>query len=165
MPGWERRKRPGTTSPNSSNSAQLRRGACLDALVSAYLGEAGEGMKRLEAYLAAKVKDSASLYDAACVYSAASQAIAEKDRSQARLFVDRGSTAQKCRGGRLYELFEHADRRRFRSHSATSGLPGNPPGRAPRDAPYTAVWHSSLSFTSTEVHGLDPREHLARCRA
>jgi hypothetical protein len=30
---------------------------------------------------------------------------------------------------------------------------------------YAAVWHSSPWLASTEVHGLGPSEHLARCRA
>jgi formylglycine-generating enzyme required for sulfatase activity len=30
---------------------------------------------------------------------------------------------------------------------------------------YAAVWHPSNQATSTEVHGLDPEQHRARCRA
>src|SRR5262249_51039014 len=32
------------------------------------------------------------------------------------------------------------------------------------DRHYAAVWQPSPLFTSTEVHGLDPPEHLTRCR-
>jgi hypothetical protein len=30
---------------------------------------------------------------------------------------------------------------------------------------YTALWHPSPLWTSTEVHGLDPADHLARCNS
>jgi formylglycine-generating enzyme required for sulfatase activity len=33
------------------------------------------------------------------------------------------------------------------------------------DRSYTAIWHESAVLTSTEVHGLDPAQHLARCQS
>ena len=65
-----------------SKSAKVK--MYLDAIVSAYVGDDVEGMKRLETFIAENEDDSGSLYNAACAYSIASETFKDKGRRQVK---------------------------------------------------------------------------------
>ena len=62
-----------STSDTASHKAGMR--AYLSAVVSAYLDEDAEGMKRLEAFIEENKDDNDSLYAAACAYSTARSSV------------------------------------------------------------------------------------------
>ena len=139
-------------------------GACLDAVISAYLGKEGEGTKRLEAFLVASTKPPELLYDAACAYALASQAVAKKDAGKTRLFADRAVALLKDAIAAGYtdyaKMQNEPDFDPLREHPGFLEILKT----ARLERRYTAVWHSSPSFVATEVHGLDRGAHLVRCR-
>ena len=136
----------------------------LDAVVSAVLGDDAEGMKRLEAMLAASTKESGMLYNAACACSLASRIVAKKDTGKAKAYADRAVALLKdaVAGGYVdyLHMLSDPDLDPLREHPGFVEI--LKVGRL--DHRYATVWHSSATLTSTEVHGLDPSEHLVRCR-
>jgi serine/threonine protein kinase/formylglycine-generating enzyme required for sulfatase activity len=138
--------------------------AYLDALVSAYLGEETEGVKRLEAVLAKQSKNPAFLYDASCAYSLISQAAARKDPAQANRYREHAVALLRQAVAHGYSDYAH-----LRSDSDFEPIRQGENFQAlleqlKLERHYAAVWHPSTHFTSTEIHGLDTAEHLARCR-
>jgi formylglycine-generating enzyme required for sulfatase activity/tRNA A-37 threonylcarbamoyl transferase component Bud32 len=64
-------------------------------------------------------------------------------------------------GNRNYEQMQtHTDLDGVRGHPGFAAVLG--PGHLERR--YAAVWHESAALVSAESHGLDPAQHLARCR-
>ena len=63
--------------------------ANLDAVVSAYLGDDVEGMKRLESLIAENTKNVTFLVSAAAAYSRSSQVVATKHSDRVRSYIDR----------------------------------------------------------------------------
>lgn len=139
--------------------------AYVDAVVSAHLGEDAEGMKRLEAVLAASAKQSGLLYNAACACSLVSRIVAEKNKSKAKSYADRAVALLKDDVAAGHTDYLHMqtdpDLDPLRQHPGFLDI--LKAGRLDRH--YTAIWQSGTRFASTEVHGLDPSEHLTRCRA
>jgi serine/threonine protein kinase/formylglycine-generating enzyme required for sulfatase activity len=138
--------------------------AYAEAIVSAYLGEDVEPMKRLETTLAANAKNFDFLYNSACAYAVASQALAGKDQTRVNAY-----------GERAVALLKEAIANGYTNYSQIQTDPDLDPlrrnpgfgsllqgGKVERH--YAAVWHPVAGWTSTEVHGLDPVAHLARCR-
>jgi formylglycine-generating enzyme required for sulfatase activity len=145
-------------------SSDLRLQAYLDAVVSAYLGEDAEGMQRLEAALAATAKHADWLYTAARAFAVASQAVRGKNAAQAKRYADRAvALLQEALASGFSDwlwMQTIADLDPIRQDPRYLALLD----RAKLDRQYVAVWHANARFTSTELHGLAPGAHLARCR-
>ncbi|HLN28584.1 MAG TPA: protein kinase [Gemmataceae bacterium] len=140
--------------------------AYADALVAAYLGDEDQGMKRLEAAVTANAKQAGFLYDAACAYSLATEAVAKKkDQTRARSYADRAVALLKQAIAQGYSDYMHmetdSDLDPIRQHIGYSALLKG----VALDRRYTAVWRESALSASVEVHGLDPVEHLARSKS
>jgi formylglycine-generating enzyme required for sulfatase activity/tetratricopeptide (TPR) repeat protein len=139
--------------------------AYADAVVSAFLGEDAAGMKRLEAGIAANGKDADFLYNAACACAVASRALVGKDGAKAKRYSDRALALIKeavANGYTNYlQMQTDPNLDPLREQPAFTQL--LQVGRLERH--YLAVWHPVAGFRSTEVHGLDPDQHLARCRS
>jgi serine/threonine protein kinase/formylglycine-generating enzyme required for sulfatase activity len=146
-----------------STDANLK--AYLDAVVAVYLGEDAEGMKLLEAAITTNPKQADFLYNAACAYSVASQDVAGKEITKAKLYAERAVALLKEAVANGY-----SDYSKMQTDPDLGPLQDQPGFRAvlaagKLDRLYAAVWHVSTTLTSSEVHGLDPAEQLARCRA
>jgi hypothetical protein len=143
----------------STDAAQK---AHVDAIVSAHLGEDAEGLKRLETVIAANPKQVDFLYNAACAYSVASQVVGGKDAARAKKYADRAVALLQQAIANGYWNYSHMqadpDLDPIRGQLGTILKPGSLERR------YTAAWHPVAGHTSTEIHGLDPVAHLARCQ-
>jgi formylglycine-generating enzyme required for sulfatase activity len=137
--------------------------AYLDAVVSAYLGDDAAGLKRLEAALVQSGQPASFLYNAACAYALASQAVAKKEPARAGVYASRAVALLKeavdkgQSSARLHvdpDLDPLRDYPAFRAWLRAANVHRH----------YAAVWHPLADLTSFEVHGLDPAAHLARCR-
>jgi formylglycine-generating enzyme required for sulfatase activity/tetratricopeptide (TPR) repeat protein len=140
-------------------------GAYTDAVVAAYLGDDEQGMKRLEAAVTANAKESGFLYDAACVYSIASDAVVKKEPTRAKSYADRAIALLKQAISQGFSNYLHmetdSDLDPIRQHAGYKELLKG----AGLDRRYTAVWHPNPSLSSAEIHGLGPAEHLASCKS
>jgi formylglycine-generating enzyme required for sulfatase activity len=138
------------------------RKAYLEAVVSAHLGDCAEGMKRLEAALDSNPEQARFLYQAACAYAVASGLCAGKDGDKAKRFADRAvDLLEKAvnRGFCSPELLD-SDLDPLRGHAGFLRLLQT--GKLDRS--YIAVWHPRADLRSLKVYGLDPIEHVARCK-
>jgi serine/threonine protein kinase/formylglycine-generating enzyme required for sulfatase activity len=135
--------------------------AYLEAVVSAYLGEEAEGMKRLEAAINSNPEQANLLYHAACAYSVASGIFAGKDVKKADHFAGRAiELLENCIASGYYPTIqEESDLDPVRHHPRYLGL--LQAGKLERS--YIAIWHPRGDLISTQVHGADPIEHLCRC--
>jgi formylglycine-generating enzyme required for sulfatase activity/tetratricopeptide (TPR) repeat protein/ribosomal protein S27E len=160
-----------------------------DACVSALVGDDVAGMQRLEAVVSANNQDPAYLYDAACAYAVSADALFIRNPARVVAAVGTGGglpgapfvlqlpeavarpAAYRERAIALltraiiagYRDFAHmaadADFYSLRDNPAfTALLRRGDPGRR-----YAAVWQRGSNVFQTEVHGLDPVAHLARC--
>ena len=140
-------------------------GAYTDAVVAAYLGDDEQGMKRLEAAIAANAKESGFLYDAACAYAIASDAVVKKEPTRANSYADRAIALLKQAISHGYSDYLHmetdSDLDPLRQHAGYKELLKG----AGLDRRYTAVWHPNPSLSSAELHGSGPAEHLASCKS
>ncbi|MGA2033480.1 MAG: SUMF1/EgtB/PvdO family nonheme iron enzyme, partial [Thermoguttaceae bacterium] len=136
----------------------------LDVVISACLGEDAEAVKRLEAVLVANGAESGLSYNAACAYSLASRIVAKKDADKAKSYADRAVSLLKdaVASGDVDYLHMQSDPDLDPLLEHPGFLKILKGGKL--DRRYTAIWFASEALTSTEVHGLDPSEHLARCR-
>ena len=137
--------------------------AYLETVVATYLGEGSEAINRLEGEISANDKQADFLYAAACAYAQASQAAAGRKDARSKTYAERAVVLLKkaLAGGSDYQhMLEDADLDPIRQQPGYQALLA-----APQLERYcTGVWRSSKTFTSAEVHGFDPVEHLARCR-
>jgi formylglycine-generating enzyme required for sulfatase activity len=138
--------------------------AYLDAVVAAYLGEDIAGLKRLEAALGRPGRKAEMLYQGARAYAVASQAIAAKDKARSQAHADRARAL-------LQELVAHgqADYAAVQTEADLDPIRQDPKFMALLAAvhverQYVALWQPSGRWQSTEVHGLEPGEHQARCK-
>jgi hypothetical protein len=137
--------------------------AFVEAAVSAYLGDDAKGMERLEEGIAAHDKQAAFLYQAACAYSLASHAAAGKEL--APVYAERAVA-----------LLEKAVAHGYTEYAALQTNPFLDPIRERADfvallragkpeRRYTALWHPvAAGLSSAGESGLNPADHLARCR-
>jgi serine/threonine protein kinase/formylglycine-generating enzyme required for sulfatase activity len=142
----------------------LRATTYLETLVLAYLEKEDEGMKRLEAAVAQHEKDVGFLYDAACAYARASQAIAKKQPAKATRFVDRAVALLQGAVAKGYADYRHmqtdADLEALHEHAgyidilSTNNLHRH----------YSTLWHGSKLYESQEIRCLDSASHLERSR-
>jgi serine/threonine protein kinase/formylglycine-generating enzyme required for sulfatase activity len=138
--------------------------AYMEAVVSAYLGTGDEGLKRLEAALAAQPQDAEFLYNAACAYALAAEATLPQDSPRAEQQARRAlalleqAVAAGYRNFQGIQLDDNLEVLHVRPgfQSVLSG------GRLERQ--YAGVWYASATFLSEELHGLDPESHCERCR-
>jgi formylglycine-generating enzyme required for sulfatase activity len=138
--------------------------AYLDAVIAAYLGEDNAGMKRLETALARPVRKAEHLYLAVRAYAVASQAVAANDKPRSQAHADRALAL-------LKELVAdgHADYVAIQTEADLDPIRQDPKFTALLAAwhverQYVALWQLSVRSQSTEVHGLEPGEHQARCK-
>ncbi len=140
-------------------------GAYTDAVGAAYLGDDEQGMKRLETAVTANAKESGFLYDAACAYSIASDAVVKKEPTRAKSYADRAIALLKQAIAQGYSDYLHmetdSDLDPIRQHAGYKELLKG----AGLDRRYTAVWHPNSSLSSAELHGSGPAEHLASCKS
>ena len=143
--------------------ANASQAAYLDAVVAAWLGDA-TGLDRLRSALAGHDQDANWLYNSACALAIASQAFAEK---QPALAESCASEAAKLLGRSVaagytnltailadLDLEAIRERDEFRAIMAQGKL----------DLSLAGVWDTDPSQESVPVIGLEPGEHLARCR-
>jgi formylglycine-generating enzyme required for sulfatase activity/tetratricopeptide (TPR) repeat protein len=135
-----------------------------EAVVLAYLGEDAEGMKRLESAIAADPNDPRLLSDAASAYGLATEVMLKKDADKANAYAERAVVLLKAAIRNGYAKYVE-----IQTERDLDPLRGRPDFQAILDAAhvdrhYAAVWHPVTGLTSTEVHGLDPRRHLARAQ-
>ena len=135
----------------------------LDAVVSAYLGEDAESMKRLEPFIKENENDAGSLYDAACAYSIASKVFEGKDAAKSKVFANRAVALIRQAIENGYNNYSHmednSDLDPIREHPDFQKIiqGGN------LDVRYAVVWNPSTKFESQESHGLSAAKHLVRC--
>jgi formylglycine-generating enzyme required for sulfatase activity len=138
-----------------SDSSKL----CLEVAVTAALGEETEAVKRLEALVASHPEHPGELYNAACAYALAAQALAGGDVARGKVYAARALDVLRAAIGRGYADFERievdADLDSLWADQGFRELlrAGN---RARR---YGAIWQPSAAFTVVESHGLDPAGH------
>lgn len=139
--------------------------AYTDAVVAAYLGDDEQGMKRLETAVSANAKESGFLYDAACAYAVASDAVVKKEPTRARSYADRAIALLKQAIAQGYSDYLHietdSDLDPIRQHAGYKELLKG----AGLDRRYSAVWHPNPLSSSAELHGSGPAEHLASCKS
>ena len=137
----------------------------LDALVLVYLGEDAEATKHLETALLKHPKETDWLYNAARAYALTSLAVSAKDEPKSKAYVERAVALVKeamANNDTNYERLQtDRDLDSVRQNMAFLDLLKE----ARADRRYVAVWHAGVPFSSTEVHGLEPVEHQARCKA
>jgi formylglycine-generating enzyme required for sulfatase activity len=138
----------------------------LDAAVSAYLGEASEALKRLEATVASKAKQADLLYDAACAYALASQLVATKEATLSKAYAERAVALLRAAVANGYSNYYW----HMQADPDLDPIREQPGFRALLESgkqgwPYAALWQASTAFASVEVHGIDPVAYLVRCRA
>lgn len=145
-------------------STDKRQMQYLDAIVSAHLGEDIEGMQRLEEFITDSPDDIFTLYDAACAYSIASEAVQSRDAETAKAYSNRAIALLKEAVDGGYDNFEKI------SHDAdldpikeikdsldlfliVSEL---------HDSRLLAVWNVSTDLESTEIRGLSLEDTVRR---
>ena len=139
----------------------------LEAVSSIRLGDAREGLKRLDLTIAENPADSELLYNAACAYALACHT-SMSHPAKARAYANRAVALLRDALGRGYSnftLFEiDFDLEPLRSHPGFDAILCNshPAWRT------MLVWHinssARASFASRELFGLDPADQLRRSR-
>jgi serine/threonine protein kinase/formylglycine-generating enzyme required for sulfatase activity/tetratricopeptide (TPR) repeat protein len=136
----------------------------VDTVVAAHLGQATEGLKRLEAAIAANTHQAEFLYNAACACSVACGVLAEKDASHAKRCADRAVALLKEAIANGYADYSHlladGDLDPIRKQPEFGAILQ----KAKAERHYVAIWQPVVGLASTESHGLDPGQHLARCK-
>jgi len=145
---------------NSSETAR----ACLDVVVSSYLGKESGAINRLETIIQEGRDNDATLYAAACAYSLVSGVFRERDPIKSRLYANKAVALLRQAIAFGYNNYSHiqedADLDPVRDHESFVELM-KAGGLHLR---YAAVWNESTQFESRESHGLSPAEHLHQCR-
>jgi serine/threonine protein kinase/formylglycine-generating enzyme required for sulfatase activity len=141
----------------------------LDVAVPAFLGEDAAAVKRLETDLAVRGEDPYWLYHAACAYGAVAQAVAAKQPDQSRAYADRAVALLRRVAGAGFigdSAFKYRPLPTVWALDALWDRPGFQEllGQGHLDQQYSAVWYGSYVIESAESHGLDPEQHLGRCR-
>ena len=132
------------------------------ALVAASLGE--DWRSPLEASLARRAEDTTFLYLGAFVFASRARATSAKQPDEARRLADRA-----------VELLRDAVAKGFDEFGSFWGEPAfqavwDRPGfqqllrEIGCDVQYTGAGHSDTRHESRQIHGVEPAEHLARCR-
>jgi hypothetical protein len=134
--------------------------AAADTIVSAFLGEDVEGMKRLESVIGDNSQDSYFLYNAACAYSQASLAFVRSDVTKARAYAERAVDLLEKAVSLGFSGFQ-----RMREDSDLAPLQDHPrfaavSQREPSARRQTAVWNANSEFTSTGLHRLGTKEQV-----
>ncbi len=140
----------------------------IEALVNAYLGEDEPGMERLEQAMA-KAPDDRTLrfWGAAAAYSLAAMALEKKHPERAKTYADRAAelvakTAAESRGPQVGNVRRALLTRWFfvplRAHRRMPEILRS------LDRQYSAAFLTGSEIESRSLHGLEPAQHLARCR-
>ena len=144
---------------NSASSA-----AYLDAVLSAVLGESEAGISRLEASILEHEHEPDFLYNAACACALVGQRITADAPDRAATLQARAVELLRQALDNSYDDFEQLladpDLDSLRELEGYQRLLA-----AARHEPRLgAVFQANPQFTSIELHGLSPTEHLARAR-
>jgi len=120
--------------------------------------------EKLEAALKSQPKDLNLAYNAACAYALASQALGGKDQAKRQPLADRAIGLLKTAIASGYSDFNHmqedADLDPIRGlREFGEIMKGGHLDRA-----YAAVWSGDVGLEANPIFGLDPGEHLRRCR-
>jgi len=137
----------------------------LSVIAAAELGEgAGQAFEELEAALKNQPKDLDLAYNAACAYALASQALGRKDQTKRQPLADRAIGLLKAAIANGYSDFNHM--REDADLDPIRGLPvfGEIMKGGHLDRVYAAVWTGDVGLEANPVFGLDPDDHLQRCR-
>src|SRR5579871_2090932 len=140
------------------------RQAYVDAILAVYRDEGVEGTERLQTAIRTAGRPAVFLYDAARVYAVAAGISAAKDVARAQRYANQAVALLKeslAGDPSNYALLPtEADFEPIRNHPEFLAL--LQAGNAERN--YAAIWHPLARLESTELHGQDPKEHLARCK-
>ena len=137
----------------------------LSVIVAAELGEgAGQAFEDLEAALKSQPKDLNLAYNAACAYALASQALGRNDETKRQPLADRAIGLLKAAIANGYSDFNHMQE--DADLDPIRGLPefGEIMKGRHLDRAYAAVWTGDVGLEANPVFGLDPGDHLQRCR-
>ncbi len=146
---------------NSDQSTKLY----LAVIVAAELGEGvDQAFAELEAALKSQPKDLNLAYNAACAYALASQALGRKDQTKRQPLADRAIGLLKAAIASGYSDFNHMQE--DADLDPIRGLPefGEIMKGGHLDRAYAAVWMGDVGLEANPVVGLDPDDHLKRCR-
>ncbi len=141
--------------------------AFFEAVVSAFLDEDEEGMRRLEAVLAENEKDTSFINSAAMAYSRAADAVAARHPERSRTYATRAM--ELLHRGVATDLTTF--RRAFDpDHTGWDALRQEPKfqeflgGDLKADRQYIHLMTTTTHREHRESHGLTPDEHLRVCR-
>ena len=137
----------------------------LSVIVAAELGNgAGQAFENLEAALNSRPKDENLAYNAACAYALASEALGGKDQAQRQPLAEKAIALLKAAIAGGYSDFNHMQE--DADLDPIRGLPafGEIMKAGNLDRAYAAVWTGDVGFEAVPVLGLDPGDHLKRCR-
>jgi tetratricopeptide (TPR) repeat protein len=148
----------------STDSSQKIR---VEAFVSALLGEDEQGMQRVEQALAKAPNDvTLRFWGAAAAYSLAAVAVEQTHPERAKAYADQaaklvaqtvaesGGSVANRRRGLLTRWFFAPLRAHRRMPEILKSF----------DRQYSGVFVTGSEMQSRSLHGLDPAQHLARCR-
>jgi formylglycine-generating enzyme required for sulfatase activity len=143
-----------------SDSARL----CVEVGVSAALDDESAPLKRLEALVESYADRPVDVYNAACAYSLAAGAVADRDVARSKLYAARALELLGAATQRGYWDYHH-----LQTDTDLEPLWAYPGFRALLTTGklawrYEGIWQAAPTFTAVESHGLGPAEHLERCR-
>ena len=138
--------------------------AHLNVVVSSFLDDEADAIKRLESLVEGIQDDGGAVYNAACAYSVAAGVFADRDVTKAKLYTDRAVALLKLAIQAGYSKFSRIQADALldpiRGHNGFIELLK----AAKVDLRCATVWNESTEFESKESHGLTSAEHLEQCR-
>jgi serine/threonine protein kinase/formylglycine-generating enzyme required for sulfatase activity/tetratricopeptide (TPR) repeat protein len=137
----------------------------LAVLVASELDEGtDQAFEKLDAALKKSTRDFGLYYDAACAYALASQAVARKDQARSQSLSQRALNVLRMAIQNGYADYKHmqedADLDPLRQLPAFVDIME----AGHLDRSYAAVWSADFRFEASPLLGLDPTDHLRRCR-
>jgi serine/threonine protein kinase/formylglycine-generating enzyme required for sulfatase activity/tetratricopeptide (TPR) repeat protein len=136
--------------------------ASLEAVVTAYLGEASAGLEQLESAMVRHLHDPEFLYRAGLAYGLAAEVVADKQPHKAKDYVKRAIELLRQAVADGHTNFDSmwldGDLALLKADPGFRALLGG----ARLQRRYAAAWHESAEFVSEELHGLTPVDHRKR---
>ncbi|MGO9919135.1 MAG: protein kinase domain-containing protein [Isosphaeraceae bacterium] len=137
----------------------------LSVVVASELGAGtDQAFDVLEAAVKRQPKDAGLAYDAACAYALASQALGKRESTKRQVLADRAIGLLKAAINNGYVDYNH-----MQEDSDLDPIRDLPAFREIMkgghwDRSYAAVWSGEAGFLANPIFGLDPNDHLERCR-
>jgi formylglycine-generating enzyme required for sulfatase activity len=137
----------------------------LAVVVAAIVDEGTDkALEAIETALKKQPEESVLYYNAACAYSLASGALAQKDHARSQTFSERAigllRKAIQIGYANYQHMQEDADLDPLRVLPAFADIMKS----GHLDRSYAAIWKQEDRFEATPFYGLDPATHLQRCR-